>query len=78
VLLRGREINREINRGQPTVFRFGSFVAGIPALLGIGMVKLADGGWVQGFVCVAAAVAGTEDISRFGGWRANLASSGRG
>ena len=53
---------------------FGAFVAGIPAPLGIGMVKLEDGGWVQGFVCEAAAAAGAEDITAFGGWRAYLAS----
>ncbi len=51
---------------------FGAFVAGIPAPLGIGMVKLADGGWVQGFVCEAAAVTGAEDITAWGGWRAYL------
>jgi allophanate hydrolase len=38
---------------------FGSFVAGIPAPLGIGKVQLADG----------SSVAGAEDITRFGGWR---------
>lgn len=32
---------------------FGSFVDGIPAPLGIGKVKLADGSWVSGFVCEA-------------------------
>ncbi len=53
---------------------FGSFVAGIPAPLGIGMVKLTDGGWVQGFVCEAAATEGAEDITGFGGWRAYLAT----
>jgi allophanate hydrolase len=53
---------------------YGSFVAGIPAPLGIGMVKLEDGGWVQGFVCEAAAASGAEDITRFGGWRGYLAS----
>ncbi len=51
---------------------FGSFVADIPAPLGIGMVKLADGGWVQGFVCEAAAVAGAKDITALGRWRAYL------
>ena len=55
---------------------YGSFVAGIPSPLGIGMVKLADGGWVQGFVCEAAAAAGAEDITALGGWRAYLASRG--
>ena len=53
---------------------YGGFVAGIPAPLGIGMVRLTDGNEVQGFVCEAAAVAAAEDITRFGGWRAYLAS----
>jgi allophanate hydrolase len=53
---------------------FGSFVAGIPAPLGMGTIELSDGSRVQGFVCEAAAVQGAQDISRFGGWRAYLAS----
>ncbi len=53
---------------------FGSFVAGIPAPLGIGVVKLADGSSVQGFVCEALAMEGAEDITQFGGWRAYLAA----
>ena len=52
---------------------FGSFVAGIPAPLGIGMVKLASGDWVQGFVCEAAATTGAEDITALGSWRRYLA-----
>lgn len=52
---------------------FGSFVAGIPAPLGIGMVKLADGGWVQGFVCEAAAITDAEDITALGSWLDYLA-----
>lgn len=51
---------------------FGSFVAGIPAPLGIGTLTLADGSQVLGFVCEQYAVAGAEDITRFGGWRAYL------
>lgn len=54
---------------------FGSFVADIPAPLGIGTVKLASGETVQGFVCEAAAVSAADDITRFGGWRAYLAES---
>jgi allophanate hydrolase len=54
--------------------QFGSFVAGIPAPLGIGAVKLEDGGSVQGFVCEAIAAEGAEDITHHGGWRAFLAS----
>jgi allophanate hydrolase len=53
---------------------FGSFVAGIPAPLGIGKVLLADGTQVSGFVCEDYAVAGATDISRYGGWRAYLAA----
>ncbi|MGB9093029.1 MAG: allophanate hydrolase [Gallionella sp.] len=53
---------------------FGSFVAGIPAPLGIGTLTLADGSQVPGFICEQYAVASAEDISRFGGWRAYLQS----
>lgn len=53
---------------------FGSFVAGIPAPLGIGTLTLADGETVQGFVCEQYAVADAEDITRYGGWRAYLSS----
>ncbi len=53
---------------------FGSFVAGIPAPLGIGTVLLEDGSSVQGFVCESHAVAGAQDITACGGWRAHLAT----
>jgi allophanate hydrolase len=53
---------------------FGSFVAAIPAPLGIGTVSLADGSAVQGFVCEAQAVSQARDITGFGGWRAYLAA----
>jgi allophanate hydrolase len=52
----------------------GSFLAGIPAPLGLGTLALADGRAVHGFLCEPAALAGAEDVSRFGGWRAYLAS----
>ncbi len=48
---------------------FGTFVAGIPAPLGVGTLTLADGESVQGFLCEHYAVAGCEDISAMGGWR---------
>ena len=51
---------------------FGAFVAKIPAPLGIGTVRLSDGGAVKGFLVEAEAVKTAEDISRFGGWRAYL------
>jgi allophanate hydrolase len=53
---------------------YGSFVALIPAPLGIGTLTLADGSTAQGFLCEAHATAAARDISHFGGWRAYLAS----
>lgn len=53
---------------------YGSFVALIPAPLGIGSLVLDDGRQVQGFVCESLATAGAEDITRHGGWRAYMAS----
>jgi len=53
---------------------FGSFVAGIPAPLGIGTIELEDGSFVQGFVCEALATEQATDITHFGGWRAFLAA----
>ena len=49
---------------------FGSFVAAIPAPLGIGKVKLEDGSLLPGFVCESVAADGAEDITHHGGWRA--------
>jgi allophanate hydrolase len=53
---------------------YGSFVALIPAPLGIGTLTLADGSRVQGFVCEAEALHDAQDISHWGGWRAYSAS----
>lgn len=52
---------------------FGSFVAGIPAPLGIGKLKLIDGSEVCGFICEPAGLAGAEDITPLGSWRRWLA-----
>ena len=52
----------------------GSFLALIPAPLGLGSLTLADGRSVHGFVCEAHALAGARDITEFGGWRAYLRS----
>ena len=49
---------------------FGSFVALIPPPLGIGTLRLEDGGSVKGFLCESHAVRGAEDITQYGGWRA--------
>jgi allophanate hydrolase len=51
---------------------FGSFVAGVPAPLGIGTVELEDGSSVKGFICEPAGIEGAEEITRFGGWKAYL------
>ncbi len=52
----------------------GSFLTGIPAPLGLGKVELEDGRWETGFICDAYGLDGAEDITRFGGWKAWLAS----
>lgn len=48
---------------------FGSFVAEIPAPLGVGQVELKDGSWVSGFICDHWGLHGAEDISHFASWR---------
>ncbi|NVK36907.1 MAG: allophanate hydrolase [Gammaproteobacteria bacterium] len=53
---------------------FGSFVACIPAPLGIGKVELADGSWHCGFMSEGNVVEDAINISAFGGWQAYLAS----
>jgi len=54
---------------------FGSFVANIPAPLGIGKVTLADSSQVTGFICEPCGIEGAQNITRFGGWRAFLTST---
>jgi allophanate hydrolase len=53
---------------------FGSFVAAIPAPLGIGTLELEDGAHVKGFLCESYATRDARDISSYGGWRAYLAA----
>lgn len=48
---------------------FGAFVAKIPAPLGIGTLRFADGTTAKGFLVEAEAIKGARDISEFGGWR---------
>jgi allophanate hydrolase len=52
----------------------GTFLAGIPAPLGLGSVELEDGSIVKGFICETYGTANALDISEHGGWRAYLAS----
>ncbi|HTE42782.1 MAG TPA: allophanate hydrolase [Steroidobacteraceae bacterium] len=56
------------------VEQLGSFLAGIPAPLGLGRVQLQDGSQPIGFTCEASAAAQATDVTHFGGWRAYLAS----
>lgn len=49
---------------------FGSFVAQIPAPLGIGRLDLQDGNQVSGFICEPYIIAQATEISSYGGWRA--------
>ncbi|MBK1660390.1 allophanate hydrolase [Paracraurococcus ruber] len=50
----------------------GPFLAEIPPPLGFGRVTLEDGTTPLGFLCEAAGILGTPDISATGGWRAHL------
>jgi allophanate hydrolase len=56
---------------------FGGFVAGVPPPLGIGTVTVEDGSTVKCFICEPFAVAGSREITSFGGWRNYLTSSAR-
>lgn len=53
---------------------FGTFVAGIPAPLCIGTLRLSDGTTPKGFLVEPEGLAGAEDITAHGGWRAYIAS----
>jgi allophanate hydrolase len=53
----------------------GSFLALIPAPLGLGSIELADGRTVHGFVCESHALAAAVDITHHGGWRAFMKAS---
>jgi allophanate hydrolase len=59
------------------VAQVGSFLALIPSPLGLGSVELADGTWVTGFICESHALAGAQDVTHHGGWRAYVASRTR-
>jgi allophanate hydrolase len=56
--------------------QFGTFVACIPAPLGIGKLELADGSVVNGFICEGIGVADAQDITEYGGWKAWLEARG--
>jgi len=52
----------------------GSFLGLIQQPLGLGSIELENGQWVKGFVCEAAGIDRSKDISHFGGWRKYMAS----
>ncbi len=54
---------------------YGSFVAGIPAPLGIGTLRLKSGTAVQGFLVEPEAIRGARDISVYKSWRAFVSAS---
>jgi allophanate hydrolase len=52
--------------------RFGGFVSGVPAPLGIGSATLDSGEVVNCFICEGYAIGHATEITEFGGWRAYL------
>jgi allophanate hydrolase len=68
----GGRINAEIWALDPA--GFGAFVNNVPAPLGIGTIRFADGTSAKGFLVEAEAVKDAQEISFLGGWRAYLAS----
>ncbi len=74
--VRGAAIEVEVWR--LPIATVGSFLAGIPAPLGLGRVELASGEWKTGFICTAGALHEPEearDVTEYGGWRAWLEGS---
>lgn len=57
--------------------QFGGFVAAVPPPLGIGTAILQNGESVKCFICEPYAIAGSIEITHFGGWRNYLSSSTR-
>ena len=51
---------------------FGSFVANIPAPLGIGKIELEDNRWYAGFICESYALDTASDITHKRGWRNHI------
>ncbi len=59
----------EIELWKLPISEFGSFVALIPAPLGIGTLETEDGRQVKGFICEGWAIGDATDITALGGWR---------
>ncbi|MEV2242039.1 allophanate hydrolase [Micromonospora sp. NPDC049891] len=60
----------EVELWRLPVTAVGELLAGVPAPLSLGWVRLHDGRDVLGFLCEAYATGSAEDISAAGGWRA--------
>ena len=73
VKLPGEGAAIEIEVWRMPVERFGDFVTGIPAPLGIGRMRTEEGREACGFLCEWSATREATDITTFGGWRAWLA-----
>ncbi|WP_071881352.1 allophanate hydrolase-related protein [Thalassoporum mexicanum] len=65
----------EVEVWEMPLVNFGSFVALIPAPLGIGTITLESGKQVKGFICEAEGIKTAIDISACGGWRSYLSDS---
>ncbi len=52
----------------------GDFMTGVPAPLGIGTTRLANGTTPKGFIVETEGLVGATDVSEFGGWRAYVES----
>lgn len=70
----GQGARIEIEVWSLSISAWAKFVAAIPSPLGIGTIMLADGSAVKGFLCEPLALNSATEITRFGGWRAYLAS----
>lgn len=57
--------------------QFGSFMAGVPSPLCIGTLEIAGGRKVKGFLCESGGLAGAQDITALGGWRAYMAQKAK-
>ena len=69
-----RSVSIEVEIWEMPANEFGSFVALIPAPLGIGTLQLMDGTTAQGFLCESISLEGATNISHLGGWRAYISS----
>ena len=70
----GKGVSIEVEIWEMPANEFGSFVALIPAPLGIGTLQLMDGTTAQGFLCESISLEGATNISHLGGWRAYISS----